>query len=199
MSDRAEDIDPTTITGAVGRVLYSNEENGWCALRLQPEDGDSLTAVGPLLGVRQGDEIRLSGRWVRHTKYGDQFEVESYVHVAPSTLEGLRRFLGSGKIRGIGPARAAQVVDRFGLDTLEILDREPDRLLEIRGIGPATVDRVALRRSVGPSATEPARRGAGSGEEQPQTHGEGRGSEERKGQRQRNERPSRKHRRQQEA
>jgi exodeoxyribonuclease V alpha subunit len=142
MSDQTEGVDRETVAGAVGRVLFSNEENGWCAVRLQPEDRDSLTAVGPLLGVRQGDELRLTGRWVRHAKYGEQFEVDSYVHVAPSTIEGLRRFLGSGKIRGIGPARAAQVVERFGLDTLEVLDSEPDRLLEIHGIGPATVERV---------------------------------------------------------
>jgi exodeoxyribonuclease V alpha subunit len=142
MSDKAESGDRETVSGAVGRILYSNEENGWCAVRLQPEDRDSLTAIGPLLGVRQGDELRLTGRWVRHAKYGEQFEVESYVHVAPSTLEGLRRFLGSGKIRGIGPARASQVVERFGLDTLEVLDSEPDRLLDIRGIGPATVEGV---------------------------------------------------------
>jgi exodeoxyribonuclease V alpha subunit len=142
MSNEAPGVDRETVEGAVNRILFSNDENGWCAVRLQPEDAASVTAIGPLLGVRQGDELRLTGRWVQHTKYGDQFEVESYVHVAPSTLEGLRRFLGSGKIRGIGPARAAQVVDAFGLETLEVLDNEPERLLEIYGIGPSTVERV---------------------------------------------------------
>jgi exodeoxyribonuclease V alpha subunit len=131
-----------TLEGAVSRILFSNDENGWCAVRLEAGDADSVTAIGPLLGVRQGDDLRITGRWVRHAKYGDQFEVDSYVHIAPSTLDGLRRFLGSGKIRGIGPARAAQVVEAFGLDTLEVLDNEPDRLLEIHGIGPSTVERV---------------------------------------------------------
>jgi exodeoxyribonuclease V alpha subunit len=135
-------VDRETVEGSVGRVLFSNDENGWCAVRLQPEDGASVTAVGPLLGVRQGDELRVSGRWVNHTKYGEQFEVESYVYLTPSTLEGLRKFLGSGKIRGLGPARAAQVVEEFGLDSLNVLDQEPERLLEIRGIGPSTVERV---------------------------------------------------------
>jgi ATP-dependent exoDNAse (exonuclease V) alpha subunit len=142
MSDEETTVDRETVEGAVGRVLFSNDENGWCAVRLQPEDGASVTAIGPLLGVRQGDELRVTGRWVNHTKYGEQFEVESYVHLTPSTLEGLRRFLGSGKIRGLGPARAAQIVEEFGLDSLNVLDQEPERLLEIRGIGPSTVERV---------------------------------------------------------
>ncbi len=142
MPDDAAHPDRETVEGAVGRILFSNDENGWCAVRLQPEDATSLTAIGPLLGVRQGDELRLTGRWIQHAKYGEQFEVESYVHVAPSTLDGLRRFLGSGKIRGLGPARAAQVVDAFGLETLDVLDNEPERLLEIRGIGPSTLESV---------------------------------------------------------
>jgi exodeoxyribonuclease V alpha subunit len=142
MPDEETTFDRETVEGAVGRVLFSNDENGWCAVRLQPEDAASVTAIGPLLGVRQGDELRVTGRWVKHAKYGEQFEVDSYVYLAPSTLEGLRRFLGSGKIRGLGPARAAQVVEEFGLDSLNVLDREPERLLEIRGIGPSTVERV---------------------------------------------------------
>ena len=128
--------------GRVARILFTNEENGWCVIRLQPEDGSPLTAIGPLLGIRKGDDLRLSGRWVNHSKYGQQFEVESYVHVAPTTLEGLRRFLGSGKIRGIGPKRAASVVKKYGLETLEILDSDPERLLEISGIGPVTIEGI---------------------------------------------------------
>ena len=142
MPDEAATTERETVVGAVGRILFSNDENGWCAVRLQPEDAASVTAIGPLLGVRQGDELRVTGRWVQHAKYGDQFEVDSYVHVAPTTLEGLRKFLGSGKVRGIGPARAAQIVEEFGLETLDVLDDEPERLLEIRGIGPGTVERV---------------------------------------------------------
>ena len=142
MSDEETTGGRETVEGAVGRVLFSNDENGWCAVRLQPEDGASVTAIGPMLGVREGDELRITGRWVKHDKYGEQFEVHSYVHVAPSTIEGLKRFLGSGKIRGLGPARAAQIVDEFGLESLNVLDREPERLLEIRGIGPSTVERV---------------------------------------------------------
>jgi exodeoxyribonuclease V alpha subunit len=131
-----------TVEGTVGRVLFSNDENGWCALRFQPKDAPSITVIGPLLGVRRGDELRVTGRTINHAKYGEQFEVQSYVHQMPSTLEGLRRFLGSGKVRGLGPARAAQVVEAFGLETLDVLDREPERLLEIHGIGPSTLDQI---------------------------------------------------------
>jgi exodeoxyribonuclease V alpha subunit len=126
----------------VARILYSNEESGWCVIRLRPEDAPSLTATGPLLGVREGDELRLSGCWINHAKFGKQFEAESYVQVTPSTLEGLRRFLGSGRIRGLGPKMAERVVDVFGLETLEVIEGDAGRLLEVRGIGPTTLERI---------------------------------------------------------
>jgi len=137
-----ETIKARTAQGVVARILYTNEENGWSVVRLRPDDAPSFTATGPLLGVREGDELRLSGRWIDHAKFGEQFEADSYVQVAPSTLEGLRRFLGSGRIRGLGPKMAARVVERFGLQTLDVLDSDPGRLLEIRGIGPRTVERI---------------------------------------------------------
>ncbi len=140
MADTSEERDVTE--GQVKRVLFSNEENGWSVVRLQSNNDSSFTAIGPLLGIRKGDEIRLSGRWIQHAKYGEQFEAESYLHVAPTTLEGLTRFLGSGKIRGIGPKRAQQIVETYGLGTLDIIDSEPERLLELRGIGEATLEGI---------------------------------------------------------
>ncbi len=137
-----ETITGRTAQGVVARILFTNPENGWSVVRMRPEDAPSFTATGPLLGVREGDELRLSGRWVDHARFGEQFEADSYVQVAPSTLDGLRRFLGSGRIRGLGPKIAARVVERFGLDTLEVLDTDPGRLLEVRGIGARTVERI---------------------------------------------------------
>jgi len=131
-----------TAHGIVARILYTNEENGWSVVRLRPDDAPSFTATGPLLGVREGDDLRLTGRWIDHAKFGEQFEAESYVQIAPSTLEGLRRFLGSGRIRGLGPKMAERVVEEFGLETLEILNTDAGRLLKVRGIGPATLDRI---------------------------------------------------------
>ena len=131
-----------SVEGTITRILYSNEESGWCALRLHNDERGTFAATGPLLGARDGDEVRLSGRWVNHTKFGEQFEAKSYVLVAPSTLEGIRRFLGSGRIKGVGPAMAGRIVEEYGLDTLEVIDHEPQRLLEIHGIGRATLEKV---------------------------------------------------------
>ncbi|MEX1309787.1 MAG: ATP-dependent RecD-like DNA helicase [Candidatus Sulfomarinibacteraceae bacterium] len=133
-----------TVTGTVTRTLYTNEESGWCAIRLANDELGSFAATGPLLGVREGDELRLTGKWVEHPRFGRQFEAASFVQVAPSTLEGIRKFLGTGRVKGIGPTMAGRIVDAFGLETLDILDHEPDRLLEIRGIGRATLDKVRI-------------------------------------------------------
>jgi exodeoxyribonuclease V alpha subunit len=131
-----------SIIGTVTRILFANDESGWCALRLASDERGTFAATGPLLGVREGDELRLTGRWIQHPRFGEQFEVDSYAQIAPSTLEGIRRFLGTGRIRGVGPTMAGRIVDAFGLETLEIMDHEPQRLLEVRGIGPATLDKV---------------------------------------------------------
>jgi len=135
-------MSPESINGTVSRLLYSSDESGWCAVRLSNDDRGAFAATGPLLGVREGDELRLTGRWVEHPRFGEQFKAESYVTVAPSTLEGIRKFLGTGRVKGIGPTMASRIVDTFGLDSLEIMDRDPGRLLEIHGIGRATLAKV---------------------------------------------------------
>jgi exodeoxyribonuclease V alpha subunit len=131
-----------SINGTVTRLLYTSDDSGWCAVRLSNDERGPFAATGPLLGVREGDELRLTGRWVEHPRFGEQFEAKSYVTVAPSTLEGIRKFLGTGRVKGIGPAMAARIVETFGLDSLEIMDRDPQRLLEIHGIGRATLKKV---------------------------------------------------------
>lgn len=123
-------------------TLFANEDSGWCVVRLRSQHHVRFTAVGPLLGVQDGDVVRLSGRWIQHPRFGEQLEVASWLPVAPETLEGMRRFLGSGRIRGIGPKLAARLVAAFGLETLDVLDHQPERLVEIRGIGRATAERV---------------------------------------------------------
>ncbi len=132
----------TSLNGTVTRLLYSSDDSGWCAVRLSNDDRGAFAATGPLLGVREGDELRLTGKWVEHPRFGEQFEAESYVTVAPSTLDGIRKFLGTGRVKGIGPTMASRIVDAFGLDSLEIMDRDPQRLLEIHGIGRATLTKV---------------------------------------------------------
>jgi len=131
-----------TAEGRVEHTLFASEEDGWSALRLVADDGRRFTAVGTLLGVEIGDRLRLSGSWVEHPRFGPQLKVATFAHVDPTTLEGIRRFLGSGRIRGLGPRLAERIVEHFGLDTLQVMEQEPRRLLEIRGIGPTTAHRI---------------------------------------------------------
>lgn len=124
-------------------MVFVNEENGWCVVRLTVEgERRPVTAVGNLLGAQPGEALRLTGRWVDDKRYGRQFEVESFLAVEPSTAEGLRRFLGSGLIHGIGPAMARRLVEHFGLDCLDVIETEPERLEEVDGIGPVRARRI---------------------------------------------------------
>jgi exodeoxyribonuclease V alpha subunit len=132
----------TSVEAVVMRSLFSNQDSGWSVVRCRKDDGVHFTAVGALLGVVPGDRLRLSGRWVVHPSFGEQLEVAGWVAVLPSTEDGIRKFLASGRVRGIGPKIAARIVDEFGIETLDIIEREPKRLLSIPGIGPRTLRRV---------------------------------------------------------
>ncbi len=131
-----------SIEGVVERIVYSNEENAWTVLRLFVRGKGELTAVGNLLGVQPGESLRLNGRWVKDRKYGRQFQVESYLTVKPATFVGIEKYLGSGLIRGIGQTMARRLVQRFGLETLDVIDRHPQRLTEVEGIGPKRTRRI---------------------------------------------------------
>jgi len=126
-----------TIEGTVERIVFSGGDGDFTVARLKPGRGELITIVGSLLGVPAGAALRLTGRFENTTRFGPQFRVAGYTEVAPATLEGIRRYLGSGLIRGIGPEYAARIVERFGIATLEILDRDPARISEVPGIGPA--------------------------------------------------------------
>jgi len=126
----------TPLEGVVERITYVNEENGYTIAKLQPaDDRELVTVVGNLASVNVGESLRLQGRWTTHPRFGRQFQVERYQVVLPATAEGIRRYLGSGLIKGIGPVTASRIVDHFGTDTLEIIEREPNRLHEVAGIG----------------------------------------------------------------
>jgi exodeoxyribonuclease V alpha subunit len=131
------------LEGSLERVTYSNEENGWSVVRVTLQGRkEPVTAVGNLLGAQPGESLRLTGWWVRDKKYGEQFRVASYVTVKPATLVGIEKYLGSGLVRGIGPAMAARLVQKFGLTTLEVIDTAPKRLREVEGIGPKRSQRI---------------------------------------------------------
>jgi len=133
----------TTIEGVLERVTFSNDENAWSVVKLVvPGKTDLVTAVGNLLGVQPGENLRLSGRWTTDKKYGEQFLVDSYVTVKPATLVGIEKYLGSGLVRGVGKVMAERLVGHFGLETLEVIDQKPARLVEVEGIGPVRSERI---------------------------------------------------------
>jgi exodeoxyribonuclease V alpha subunit len=127
------------------RFTYVNDETGYTIARVATERSgtDLLTVVGALLGAQVGESLRLKGRWTSHPKYGRQFEVHSYTTVLPATIQGIRRYLGSGLIKGIGPKMAERMVEHFGIDILRVIEEEPDRLIEVHGLGPKRSKRIA--------------------------------------------------------
>jgi exodeoxyribonuclease V alpha subunit len=135
----------SVLEAVLERVTYANEETGYTIARVATERSgpDLLTVVGPLLGAQVGESLRLTGRWSSHPRYGKQFEVRSYTTVLPATIQGIRRYLGSGMIKGIGPVMAERMVDHFGVDILRVIEEEPGRLVEVPGVGPKRTKRVA--------------------------------------------------------
>jgi exodeoxyribonuclease V alpha subunit len=128
---------PATLDAVLERITYANEETGYTVARVATgRSSDLLTVVGPLLGAQPGESLRLRGRWASHPQYGRQFQVETYDTVLPATIQGIRRYLGSGLIRGIGPKMAERIVDHFGQATLQVIEQEPGRLVEVAGLGP---------------------------------------------------------------
>ncbi len=107
-----------------------------CRIRVE-KIKDPITVVGHLAGVAEGETLTLKGQWSSHPKYGDQFKAESYEVTLPATISGIRRYLGSGMIKGISKSLADRIVDRFQDQTLEIIENQPEKLREITGIGKA--------------------------------------------------------------
>jgi exodeoxyribonuclease V alpha subunit len=131
-----------TLIGTVERITYYNEETGYTVAQVTPEGrAYTVTVVGSLLEVSPGESLRLHGQWTTHARYGRQFQVERYDTVLPATVAGIEKYLGSGLIKGIGPVTARRIVRRFKLDTLRIIEEEPQRLREVLGVG---VKRVAV-------------------------------------------------------
>ncbi|KIZ18840.1 AAA family ATPase [Streptomyces natalensis] len=131
-------VNGSVVEGVLERITYANEETGYTVARVDTGrgSGDLLTVVGALLGAQPGESLRMHGRWGSHPQYGKQFTVENYTTVLPATIQGIRRYLGSGLIKGIGPRIADRIVEHFGTDTLDVIEKEPGRLVEVPGLGP---------------------------------------------------------------
>jgi exodeoxyribonuclease V alpha subunit len=134
-----------TLEAVLERITYANEETGYTVARVSARGSGAelLTIVGNLLGAQPGESLRLHGRWKSHPQYGRQFEVANYTTVLPATLQGIRRYLGSGLIKGIGPKMAERIVTYFELDTLRVIEEEPERLLEVPGLGPKRTAKIS--------------------------------------------------------
>lgn len=140
--------DAVEISGTVERVIFYNEENGYTVLRLMPAsvnsgggDGgltrprESVSCVGHMVNPQAGVQLKLSGRWVTNTRFGRQIEFSHTEEMLPATSEGIRLYLSSGLIKGVGEEMASRIVKAFGTDTIRVLDEEPERLLKVRGVG----------------------------------------------------------------
>ena len=128
------------IQGRIEKILFSNADNGYAVVVLQcdstPEaEAQGITAVGTILSPKVGETLIMQGTWIEHQRFGRQFQIKRHETVMPTSAEGLERYLGSGLIKGLGPDLAGRIIKKFGTETMEILDQDPDLLLKVRGIG----------------------------------------------------------------
>ena len=132
------------VTGYVDHIVFRNEENGYTVFNLENDDGE-LTCVGSFNFISEGELLELQGDYVNHNVYGSQFKVSSYRIKEPEDLVSIERYLGSGAIKGVGAALAARIVRRFKEDTFRIIEEEPERLAEIKGISERKAREIAVQ------------------------------------------------------
>lgn len=130
------------LCGTVERLAFHNPDTDYAVLRVRLADGAPASVVGNFPPPAVGEEVSFTGDWTTHPTYGRQFRAVYYELRRPSTLAGIERYLASGVIRGVGPATAARLVQRFGLETLEVMEKEPQRVQEVPGIGPAKAEAI---------------------------------------------------------
>src|SRR5262245_2384108 len=125
----------STLQGTVERVVFRNPETLYTVLRVRTTGREEATVVGPPPEVTGGESIRVDGEWVRDRRFGEQFRARTCEILPPSSADGIRRYLGSGLVQGIGPVLARRLVAKFGPDTLRVISEDPKRLREVEGIG----------------------------------------------------------------
>ncbi len=131
------------IQGSVERITFTNEENGYSVIKVKvPGRREPVSVVGNFVSVTPGEVLRMEGSWGFHARFGEQFKADRYETAAPDSVQGIGKYLGSGLIKGIGPVMAKRIVSRFGTSTLEVIDRNPERLLEVDGIGAYRLDQI---------------------------------------------------------
>jgi exodeoxyribonuclease V alpha subunit len=127
----------------VDRVTYRNDDNGWTVLRtFGPGGGDPIVAVGYLPELRAGQPIIALGAWSQHKQYGKQFQINRFAYSRPETAESIEKYLASGALPGVGPKTAEQIIRKFGAETLNVLDRNPEKLKSVHGLGKKRADLI---------------------------------------------------------
>jgi exodeoxyribonuclease V alpha subunit len=130
----------SVIHGLLEKISYHNEENDFVVAKLREKEKKELTTiVGNLSGINPGEFLRLTGKWVQNKRFGEQFQVEMFEVTVPATLLGIQKYLASGLIKGIGSVMSERIVEKFGLHTLEVIEKKPERLSQVEGIGPKRI------------------------------------------------------------
>ena len=133
-----------TVNGYVEHIIFQNSDNGYTVMNLVAE-GEEITCVGMCKGLTQGENISAQGEYVEHPVYGSQFKLSFYQTVAPKDSASMERYLGSGAVKGVGASLAARIVKRFGDDTFRIIEEEPERLAEVKGISERKAREIAVQ------------------------------------------------------
>ena len=143
MKKQVEDRSMDHLRCVVERITYQNPDNGYSVIKCRAKNYSELvTVVGSMAEVHVGSVLTMEGVWRVDAKYGRQFSMQSYEETLPATVYGIEKYLGSGLIKGIGPKFARKIVQKYGAETLNVIEEEPDRLLEVDGIGRLRVDRI---------------------------------------------------------
>ena len=127
-------VEQTEINGIISSVIYLNDENGYAVVRMETDSGEMVTAVGCLPYIAPGEMISAEGSWVTHAQHGRQFKIEQSNRLLPTSADGIYEYLAGSTVKGIGPATAALIVDRFKEKSLDVLEMHPEKLAEIKGI-----------------------------------------------------------------
>ncbi len=143
MNPDKRSVSSKELCGRVKRITYADPGSGYTVMKLSAEEsGEEVTATGNIPGLSAGERLRLEGRWVTHPRYGRQFEASGYSREAPVTEDGIEKYLGSGLIKGIGPVTARRIVKHFGSESLDIIEKDIERLSEVPGIGGKRIEMI---------------------------------------------------------
>ena len=138
-----QELEYQELTGTIETVIFKNEENGYTVLRLRADSGETVTVVGCFPFAAPGESMIASGEWMTHNVHGRQFKAEYAQRFLPSSGPAIYQFLAGGSVKGVGPATASLIVDRFGDKTLDVILNRPQELCEVRGISSAKAQQIS--------------------------------------------------------